>query len=111
MRVAGLIVGIIGGAFGLVCAIIFFFIGGLSKGLGADAEIAGNILIISLIAIIASIIGIIGGALATKKSRVAAVMMGLSLLIGFVTLSFFYIIPGVMLFVGAVLAWFGKSDR
>ena len=65
MRVAALIIGIIGSAAGFVAAVIALFIGGV--GVALEAEGASKITSLAFGAIGASIVGLVGGALSIAK--------------------------------------------
>ena len=65
MRVAALIIGIIGSAAGFVAAVIALFIGGVGVALEADG--ASKITSLAFGAIGASIVGLVGGALSIAK--------------------------------------------
>ena len=87
MRVAALIIGIIGSAAGFVAAVIALFIGGV--GVALEAEGASKMNSLAFGAIGASIVGLVGGALSIAKPRFAAVLMVLSAVVGAISISAF----------------------
>ena len=99
MRVAALIIGIIGSAAGFVAAVIALFIGGV--GVALEAEGASKITSLAFGAIGASIVGLVGGALSIAKPRFAAVLMVLSAVVGAISISAFYALGAALLVIGA----------
>ena len=108
MRVAALIIGIIGSAAGFVAAVIALFIGGV--GVALEAEGASKITSLAFGAIGASIVGLVGGALSIAKPRFAAVLMVLSAVVGAISISAFYALGAALLVIGALLAFLGRSQ-
>jgi len=101
-RTAETILGVLGGVFGLGGAIFAFFIGGVAGILGSpDAStVAGA----SLGAIFLSILGIVGGSIASRSAKTAGILMLLSGIGGFIAISFAFIIAGPLLIIGGILA-------
>ncbi len=54
-------------------------------------------------AVFFGIIGIIGGAIVSKNNKIGGIRMVLSGILGFIAISLFWIIPGVLLVIGGVL--------
>ncbi|HET7467339.1 MAG TPA: hypothetical protein VFL29_11780 [Candidatus Dormibacteraeota bacterium] len=62
------------------------------------------------IALGASALGVAGAALAIRKPRVAAGLMLLAAIGGFVGISLFFVVAGVLFLTGGVLAYVGGSQ-
>lgn len=112
MRGTALGLGIAGGVIGLITSFLVFVFGALGAALNADG--AGTVVGLSWLAFAAAVVGIVGGALALRYKRVAAGMMLGACIAGFIATSAFWIVAGILLFVGALLAflaWFTTRNR
>jgi hypothetical protein len=67
--------------------------------------------VLGFIALGLAIVGIVGGALAQAKPRVAALLMLIAGIGGFIAVSAFWIVSGLLLIIGAVLAFLGRAPR
>jgi len=103
MRIASLVLGILGGLFGLGGSIFALFVGGIGNALKAQG--AQTVTGLGLAAIPLAIIGIIGGALSLSKPKAASWLMLISAVGGTIAISGAYIIAGLMLLVGAIFAF------
>lgn len=103
MRLASLILGIIGGLFGLGGAVFALFVGGIGSAFGAEG--AETVTGLGFAAIPLAIVGIVGGALAMSKPKAAAWLQLISAVGGLIAISAAYAVAFVCLLVGAVLAW------
>lgn len=101
-RTIELVLGIIGGFFGLLGGIAAIFIGSF----GEAFNFAGysDIMFLGTLAIIVSITGIIGAVLVKNKPKLGGILMILSGIIGFISIFVFYIIGGFFLALGGILA-------
>lgn len=106
-RTAELVLGILGGIFGLGGAIIALSIGGIGGALGAEG--AGLISGLGWLAIVASVIGIVGAALVNSKTRLAGGLMLLAAVLGLIAISFFYLIATILLGIAGILALVRKE--
>lgn len=109
MRIAALILGILGGLFGLGGALFALFAGGV--GSAFNAEGASTVVGLGLAAIPLAILGIIGGSLSLVKPKVAGWLMLISAIGGTIAISAGYIIGGVMLLIGAIFAFLGSRKN
>lgn len=103
VRLASLILGVIGGLFGLGGAVFALFVGGLGSAFGAEG--AETVTGLGFAAIPLAILGIIGGAIAMSKPKAAAWLQLISAIGGLIAISAAYAIAFVCLLVGAILAW------
>lgn len=108
MRVGALVLGIIGGIIGLFAAVFALGVGGIGGAVGAEG--ASTVVGLGWSALLLSILGIVGGALAMAKPRFAALLMLVAGIGGFISVSLFYIIAGPLLLVGALLAFLGRAS-
>ena len=102
MKIAAMVLGIIGGLAGLGGAVMALFFGGLGSAFGAHD--AGLISSLGLLALPFSILGVVGGAMASAKPALAGKLMIASAIGGFISISFGYIIAAILLIIAGVLA-------
>ncbi len=102
MKIAALILGIIGGIAGLLGATFALFVGGVGATFGAKD--GGEIMWLGFSSLLLSLIGIIGGALGIAKPKAAGYMMLIAGIGGFIAVSAAYIVGGPLLIVGGILA-------
>lgn len=102
---AEFILGLLGGIFGFIPSILALGIGSLVAGLGGDINIAG----LGLLAILASIMGIIGAAISERNYRIGGGLMIISAILGLIGVSFFYLLSAILLFIGGILTLIKKS--
>ncbi|HYZ02495.1 MAG TPA: hypothetical protein VFA92_13445 [Candidatus Binatia bacterium] len=95
--------GVAGGIVGFIAAIFEFYIDALGQATRPDA--ATTVTGLTWLAFVAATLGISGGALALRKPRVAAALLLASCAGGFVAASTFWVVAGVLLFVGALLCF------
>ncbi|WP_148046313.1 hypothetical protein [Halostreptopolyspora alba] len=74
-----------------------------------QTEDGGTVVWLGFTAVFIGVAGIVGGALARGSPRAAALILPLTGVLGFVAISFGWLLAGPTLIVGAVLAWFGRT--
>lgn len=108
MRIAALILGILGGIAGILGGGFAVTVGGLGQVFNAEgANLVTNL---GVAAIPAGIVGIIGGALALAKPKLAGILMFVSAVAGLVLVSAAYLIAFILLVVGGILALIGQRE-
>src|SRR5260370_2458059 len=110
MRGGALALGVTGGVIGLIAAVIALGLGGLGGVLSSSTDVSsqetyGKVVVGGWIALGASTVGIIGGAVAMGRPRAGGILMLVAAIAGVAGISLFYVISGPLLFVGAVLAF------
>ncbi len=108
MRIASLILGILGGIIGIIGGIFAFTVGGLGQAFGADG--AATVANLGMAAIPAGILGIIGGAMAIAKPKLAGFLMLISAVSGLIFVSAAYVVAFILLIVGSILAFIGQKE-
>ncbi|WP_311543651.1 hypothetical protein [Streptomonospora wellingtoniae] len=106
MLTTALVLGIVGGVFGIISALLALLAGGL--GAAFEAEGSGEVVGLGFAAVFIGVVGIVGGALARGASKTAALLLLLSGLGGFIAVSMAWLVAGPLLIIGAFLAWFGR---
>ena len=107
MRTAALVLGIVGGVFGIFGGLLAMLVGGI--GAAFEAEGSGTVAGAGFAAIMLGVLGIIGGALANRKPKASAVLQLIAGALGFIAVSFAWILGGVLLLAGAVCAFLGRE--
>jgi len=101
-RTGEMVLGIVGGVFGLLVAGFEWILGGLGRIFGASS--AGMAIQLSTPTFIASTLGIIAAAVVGIRPRLCGALMILAAVLGLIGASLFYAIPAVLLGVGGLLA-------
>ena len=102
MKIAAMILGIIGGLAGLGGAVFALFLGGIGGAFGAAG--AGLIAKLGFLAIPFSILGIVGGALANTRPGTSGFLMLASALGGVISISLAYSIAAILLLSGGIFS-------
>ena len=106
MRVAGLVLGIMGAIAGFIGAIVALTIGSIGAAFGDN-----TVVLLGLAGLGACIVGLVGAALSMAKPRLAASLMLVSAIVGVIAISYAYILATVLLVIGAVLTFLGRKER
>ncbi|MDF9507617.1 DUF4064 domain-containing protein [Bacillus cereus] len=106
-RTAEFVLGLIGGIFGILCAFIALFIGGLGSALEADG--ANTVIGLGWGAVGLSILGIVGSVMVRSKAKAGSIMMNVAAIGGFICISLIYLLPGVLLLIGGLMGIFRKD--
>ena len=101
-RTGEMVLGIVGGVFGLLVAGFEWILGGLGRVFGASS--AGMAIQLSTLTFFASTLGIIAAALVGMRPRLCGALMMLAAVLGLIGASMFYAIPAVLLGIGGLLA-------
>ena len=109
MRTAYLVLGIIGGVFGIIAGLLAMTIGGV--GAAFEASDSGTITGLGFAAVFIGVLGIVGGAVAPRYPKAAAIIQLISCVAGFIAVSLFWIFSGILLLIGAGLAFLGRNAR
>ena len=101
-RTVELVLGLLGGIFGLIGAITAIMFGGLGQALNASG--ASSIVGAGVMAIIFSIIGIVGAVIVKSRNKTAGYMMLISAFGGLICISLAYVISFILLLIGGIMA-------
>lgn len=114
MRIAALVLGIIGGVIGLMAAATAGLLGGAAGALATDAqstaqatEIAGR----GGLGVLISIVAMVGAAFAMAKPRFAALTLLITGVAGLFAIGGFYLLAGPLLLVASLLAFLGRKPN
>lgn len=104
-----LAMGIIGGVFGIIASILAMTLGGIGSAFEADG--ANQIVGLGFAAMLFSILGIIGGSIAKSKTKLAGIFLLVSGVGGFICISLFYTISGILFIVAGLIGVFSKTSN
>jgi hypothetical protein len=107
VRTASLVLGITGGVFGIIAALLTLLFGGL--GSAFDATGAESIVARSFVAVFVGVVAIIGGALALRYPKVSAILQLITGVLGLILIGLFWIFSVILLLAGALLAFLGRK--
>lgn len=107
MRIAALILGVIGGLFGILAALLALGIGGIGSATGQQG--AGTIVNLGWSAFLFCLLGFLGSGLAMGKPRLGAGLLAVSGLGFLVSVSWFALITTPLFLMAAMLAFFGRK--
>jgi len=107
-RTTEFVLGLLGGIFGFIAAIIALAVGGIGKALGASG--ASTISGLGAGAILFAILGIVGAAMVKSKARLGGIFMLVSAIGGLICISFFYSLSFVLLLIAGLMGLI-KKDR
>ncbi len=109
MRVAALVLGIIGGVFGIFASVFALGVGGLGSAFGTQG--ANTIVGLGWSAMFFCLLGFLGSGLSMAKPRAAALLLLVSGLGFIVSVSAFAIVTGPLFLIAALLAFLGRTPR
>ncbi len=108
MSTASLVFGIVGGMFGILAGLLAMMVGGI--GSAFDAEGSGSVVGLGFAAILLGVFGIVGGALSNRSPGAAGIVQAVVGVLGFVAISLFWVLAGVLLIAGAVFAFLSRRS-
>ncbi|GAK40790.1 DUF4064 domain-containing protein [Paenibacillus urinalis] len=99
--------GLIAGIFGIIASIVALMIGGVDAAFSDSGT--SSITGLAISAMIFSILGIIGSAMAKSKPKIAGIIMLVSGIAGFISISMFFILSGVLFVVAGFMGILSKK--
>ncbi|MBI2128613.1 DUF4064 domain-containing protein [Candidatus Woesearchaeota archaeon] len=108
-RTVEFVLGLIGGIFGFFGALIALMFGGIGYALGGKG--ASTVIGLGWLAILFSIIGIVGAALVKSKTKLGGWMMIISAIGGVISVSFAYALSFILLIIAGLMAVIRKGDK
>ncbi|HLR14625.1 MAG TPA: DUF4064 domain-containing protein [Bacillota bacterium] len=106
-RTAEFVLGLIGGIFGFIGAIMALFVGEVD----AVFSSSGTSTITSLgwLAFVFSILAIIGSVQVRSNAKVGGIMLLVAAVGGFISISMFYLVPGILILIAGIMGVFKKE--
>lgn len=84
------------------------FIGGVEEAFGAEGS--GGVTAAGWIAVILSVLGIIGSVLVRNRAKLGGIFMLIAVVGGFIATFVFYLLPGILLLVAGLMGIFKKEE-
>ena len=109
MRVAALVLGILGGLAGLAGGAYVLAVGGLDEAFGGDSS--EELYTMGWLAVVAGIGGLIGAGMAMTKPKIAAALMAISAVVGLSAVSFAFLFAAILFGIGALMAFLGRNEK
>jgi hypothetical protein len=107
-RTTEFVLGLIGGIFGFFGAIIALMFGGLGAAFAAEG--ASTVISAGWVAMLLSIVGIVGASIVKGKPKTGGWFMIVSAVGGLIAISMAYVLPFVLLIIGGLMAVIKKDD-
>lgn len=108
-RTAEFVLGLIGGIFGIIGGILALTVGGAAAAFGVSG--GATVSVLGFIAILLSVLGIVGAAIVRKNSKLGGVFMTIAAVGGVICISAFYILPGILLIIAGLMGLIKKSNK
>ena len=109
-RIIEFVLGLIGGIFGIIGPLIALAIGSFGTQVMHDASSA-TISYLGWLAIVFSILGIVGSVVVRHKPRLGGVFMLVSAIGGVISISFFYALSFVLLLIAGLMGLLMKDKK
>jgi len=103
-----LVMGIIGGIFGIIASILAMTLGGLVTVFGADGS---SVVGLGFVAMLFSILGIVGSAISKNRTKLAGYFLLISGIGGFICISWFWIITGILFIISGLMGILSKGNK
>lgn len=107
MRTTALVLGIIGGVFGILAGLFALTVGGAAAGL--EAKGGGEVAGLGFVAVLLGVMGVVGGAVANNHPRAAAALQLIAGIGGFIAVSLFWVLAGILLILGGIFGFAGRE--
>jgi hypothetical protein len=106
-RTVEMVLGMIGGILGICAALFGVLVGGVATAMEVEsgALVSGA----SWLAMLFSILGIVGAAMVKSKTRMASIFMIVAAVVGFLCISFFYLLPTILLLIAGIMGLVRKA--
>ncbi|RKJ65849.1 DUF4064 domain-containing protein [Butyricicoccus sp. 1XD8-22] len=108
-RTPEFILGLLGGIFGFIGAIMALFIGGIDAAFSSTGE--SEVIGLGWGAVLFSIIAIVGCILVRTKDKIGGILMLVAAVGGIICISLFYLIPAILLVIAGVMALVRKPKN
>lgn len=100
-RTGEFVLGLIGGIIGILASLSGTLFGALATSMGVDQ--GGAVSTASWIALVLSVLGLIGACIVKKNSTLASIFMLIAGIGGFICISMLYIVAGILFVIAGVM--------
>lgn len=106
-RTTEFVLGLIGGIFGFIGAIMALMVGGIDAAFSDNgtSEVTG----LGWGAFLFSILAIVGSVVVKSKARLGGILLIVAAIGGVISISMFYLVPAVLIFIGGLMGVIRKD--
>lgn len=108
-RTAEFVLGLIGGLFGFIGAILALFIGGVDAALSDSGT--SSVIGLGWSAFIFSILAIIGSVVVRSKAKVGGIILLIAAIGGLISISMFYLVPAILITIAGIMGLVRKEKE
>ncbi|MFU0789180.1 DUF4064 domain-containing protein [Cerasibacillus sp. JNUCC 74] len=109
MRTTEFVLGLIGGIFGFIGAILALFIGGVDAAFSDTGT--SDVIGLGWAAFIFSALAIVGSVVVKSKAKVGGVLLLISAIGGLISISMFYLISAILIGIAGLMGVFKKDNE
>lgn len=106
-RTTEFVLGLLGGIFGFGAAFFALFFGAVDEAVSGSSEVIG----LGWAALLFSALAIVGSIVVKFKAKTGGILMLLAAIGGFISVSLFYVLPGLLLLIAGLMGIFRKEKR
>ena len=106
-RTTEFVLGLIGGIFGIISGVMALMMGSIGSAIGSGS---GGLGTLGGWAIILSVLGIVGACIVSSKAKMGGWFMAIAAVGGTISVSMFYILPGILLIIAGLMALIRKDN-
>lgn len=105
-RTMEFVLGLIGGIFGIISGVMALMMGSIGSAVGSGS---GGLGTLGGWAIALSVLGIVGACMVSSNSKIGGWFMTVAAVGGTISVSMFYILPGILLIIAGLMALIRKD--
>jgi len=106
-RTAEFVLGLIGGIFGFIGAIMALFVGGVDAAFSDTGT--SQVTSLGWSAFLFSILAIVGSVVIRSRSTLGGVFLVVAAIGGFISISMFYLVPGILILIAGIMGFVRKD--
>lgn len=107
MRTAEFVLGLIGGIFGFIGAVMALFIGGVDAALSESGT--SDVIGLGWAAFVFAALAIIGSVVVRSKPKAGGIFLVVSAVGGLISISLFYLIPAILIGIAGLMGLFKRA--
>ncbi|PWU70181.1 DUF4064 domain-containing protein [Gracilibacillus dipsosauri] len=108
-RTTEFVLGLIGGFFGFIGAILALFVGGIDAAFSSDGT--SEITALGWLAFFFSALAIVGSVLVKSKAKAGGILLIISAIGGIISISMFYLVPAILIIIAGFMGLFRKDKQ
>lgn len=107
MRTTEFVLGLIGGIFGFIGAILALFIGGVDAAFSESGT--SDVIGLGWMGFLFSVLAIVGSVVVRSKAKVGGILLLVSAVGGLISISMFYLVSAIMIGIAGLMGVFKKD--